>query len=170
MRNSGLFVLDSFPKWPQQTVSTLEMWFARGDLHYRNHGCFCSNKPFKQSHILLLENALIRKNCTWSTPVYKVSKLSSSHDFRFSGAGERKACRRCLDLMTTLVDAVLPTSWHITEWVKTPIWRKQKKPSVFQGNYYEIQFRFPYISLPISKSQMWNSCCGVLRGKANIAH
>lgn len=92
-------------------------------------------------------------------PFTRSVNISSSHDFRFSGACERKACRRCLDLMTTLVDAVLPTSWHITEWVKTPIWTKQRKPSVFQGNYYEIQFSFLCISLPISKSQTWNSCC-----------
>lgn len=100
-------------------------------------------------------------------PFTRSVNISSSHDFRFSGACERKACRRCLDLMTTLVDAVLPTSWHITEWVKTPIWTKQKKPQFFReiimksnlaSFVFPCLFQNPRHEIP------------AVRGKANVAH
>lgn len=74
-QNSDLFVLDSFPKWPRQTESE-GSWNAicKRRPSLSKPWLFCSNKLLKQNHILLLENSVTCKSCTWSTPVYKLSK------------------------------------------------------------------------------------------------
>lgn len=134
---------------------------AKSDLPHRNNDCLCPNKLFKQNHnllLLLLENVLTHEGLHLiSTRSTRSVNISGFLNFNFpGGAGERKAHRLCLELMTTLVDTVLPTSWGITEWVKTPIWTKLKTSlrsnHNFQGSY-EIRFKLPYFSLRRSNSQ-----------------
>lgn len=134
---------------------------AKSDLPHRNNDCLCPNKLFKQNPnllLLLLENVLTHEGLHLiSTRSTRSVNISGFLNFNFpGGGGERKAHRLCLELMTTLVDTVLPTSWGITEWVKTPIWTKLKTSlrsnHNFQGSY-EIRFKLPYFSLRRSNSQ-----------------
>lgn len=85
---------------------------SRNDLPHRNNDCLCPNKLFKQNHNLLLENVLTHEGLHLiSTRSTRSVNISGFLNFKFpGGAGERKAHRLCLELMTTLVDTVLPTS------------------------------------------------------------
>lgn len=103
-------------------------------------------------------------------PFTRSVNISSSYDFRFSGAGERKACRRCLDLMTTLVNAVLPTSWHITVSQNTNM-NITKKTLSFSGKWLWNPIKVPlyflaYLKIPGMKFLLWgfereSKCCSL---------